>query len=185
MAESVHSKLSDPPGDSPSAGPTYLPEAAARGERFSVPRVGSAPGIEHFELSQMPSSAAPVAVTCIDYSPDRFQIEEVHDIPGFLARHRPPWSVVRWIRIEGLTDMRVIHAFAEKYELHPLAIEDVLHLGQRPKCEDYPASEGHPGRLFVVAALVERATSGRLCTEQMSMFLGRNTLVTMHERPSE
>ena len=65
----------------------------------------------------------------------------------------------------------------EKYALHPLAIEDLLHLGQRPKVEDYPASPEHPGRMFIVAQLVSWV-GGVLRTEQLSFFLGRRTLKT-------
>ena len=92
--------------------------------------------------------------SCIDYSCERFQVEQVTDLPDFLARHRPPWSSVRWINIDGLTDMGVIRAFAEKYNLHPLAVEDVIHVPQRPKSEDYPTAEKLQARLFVVARML-------------------------------
>ena len=148
--------------------------------RHSVPEVGTAPGIEVEELANLPTSDMRIAITCVDYCPERLQILDVNDIPGFLARHRPEWSAVRWINIEGLSNMAVIQAFADKYELHPLAIEDVIHLGQRPKVEDYPASAEHPGRLFLVTQWVE-STPGRLRSEQISFFLGRKTLLTFQE----
>jgi magnesium transporter len=145
-------------------------------------RAGAAPGIEPHELSLLPTTVRDTTVTCVDYGAQECAFLEVEDIHGFLAAHRPEWSVVRWIRITGLTDMTVIRAVAEKYELHPLAIEDLLHLGQRSKVEDYTASEGHPGRLFVVAQLVRRLGDD-LRTDQMSFFLGRRTLISFHERP--
>ncbi len=146
--------------------------------------VGKAPGIEPHELSQLPSTVADVKVTCVDYCPDQVRIQKIDDIPAFLAAHRPEWSAVRWINIDGLTNMQVIRAFAEKYELHPLAVEDVMHRGQRPKAEDYPGSAEHPGRLFVVTQLVQ-LNDDRLHTDQVSFFLGRKTLVTFQERPGE
>ncbi len=151
--------------------------------RHSVPEIGTSPGIEVHELSKLPSSSETIAITCVDYCPERVQILDVNNIPDFLARHRPEWSAVRWINIEGLSNMAVIQAFAEKYELHPLAIEDVIHLGQRPKVEDYPASAEHPGRLFLVTQWVEMIDD-RLRSEQVSFFLGRKTLLTFQERPS-
>ncbi|KDQ15673.1 hypothetical protein BOTBODRAFT_173752 [Botryobasidium botryosum FD-172 SS1] len=39
---------------------------------------------------------------------------------------RPLWSKVRWISINGIS-WDVIRALSIKYDLHPLAIEDVLH----------------------------------------------------------
>jgi magnesium transporter len=121
-----------------------------------------------------PESAS---VTCVDYSPDQVEFQDVLDIPGFLARHRPSWASVRWINIDGLTQLDVIHAFAEKYGLHPLAIEDVLHQLERPKVEDFPGSADQPGRLFIVARSVDDR-DGRLHSDQISLFLGRTTLIT-------
>jgi magnesium transporter len=71
----------------------------------------------------------------------------------------------------------VIKALAEKYGLHPLAIEDILRTHERAKAEDFPAHEDQPGRLFVVARTLDQR-DGRLHSDQLSMFLGRATLLT-------
>ena len=71
-----------------------------------------------------------------------------------------------------------IRALAEKYQLHPLAIEDVLNGQNRPKAEDYPASGDQPGRLFVVARRV-MIQDEALAAEQSSFFLGRHTLLSL------
>lgn len=143
--------------------------------------LGREAGIEHHDLEQLPGDDRRVFVTCIDYSPDHV---ERHDVTGeldaFLARTRPDWTVVRWIDIDGIGNHAVIRAFAEKYGLHPLAIEDVVRVPQRPKIEDYPASQVHHPRLFVVARML-RLVGGHLECEQISMFLGRNTLITFQE----
>jgi magnesium transporter len=160
--------------------PADVPSVATRMPRLSMPPPGTAAGIEAEELSWRLSGPEPVWVTCIDYSPDEVQFQEVTNIPDFLAHHRPSWSRVRWINIDGLTQMEVMRAFAEKYQLHPLAIEDVLHTHQRAKAEDYPGSADQPGRLFVVARTIEQRES-RLQSDQISFFLGRTTLVTFQE----
>src|SRR5262249_55588675 len=123
------------------------------------------------------NGSEPVTVTCVDYCPERVEIEEIHDLPAFLARHRPEWSHVRWIDVDGLGRMDVIKALAEKYQLHPLAIEDVVRRWERSKAEESPATDDQPGRLFIVARTVDDL-DGTLHTDQMSMFLGRTTLLT-------
>src|SRR5262249_58542778 len=95
-------------------------------------------------------------------------------------RLRPKGCRVRWIIGRGLGDWDVTHSLAEKYALHPLAIEDVLGGTQRPRVDDYPASGEDPGRLFVVAKTVG-ASGERLVTKQVSFFLGRTTLLTFQE----
>ncbi len=149
--------------------------------KISMPQPpGASAGIEMKELAHRPSSDEPVRITCIDYSPENVQALDVDDLDEFLTGHRPLWSRVRWININGLTRMEVIRAMAEKYQLHPLAIEDVLHTVQRPKAEDYAGSADQPGRLFVVARLSERHDD-RLHSHQISLFLGRSTLITFQE----
>ncbi len=123
-------------------------------------------------------------VTCMDYSPEKCQSQEVADLREFLTRHRPPWCRVRWIDVVGLEQFDTIRALAEKYQLHPLAVDDVLHLVQRPKAEDYPGSGDQPGRLFVVARAVDPENAQQR-TEQVSFFLGRTTLLTFQESPGD
>jgi magnesium transporter len=145
---------------------------------------GASPGVEHDELIQLPSGTEPVSLTCIDYSPTDVQVQEVRDLDDFLAHHRPEWCRVRWINLDGLTDMRVIHALATKYDLHPLAIEDVLSLTQRPKAEAYGGEESELlARLFIVARAL-KLEEGRLRSEQVSIFLGHKTVLTFCEAPS-
>jgi magnesium transporter len=148
--------------------------------RLTMPPPGTAAGIETDELTSRTSAPGGVSVTCVDYSPTQVEIQEITDIDDFLGRHRPSWSQVRWIDIVGLGQMEVIRAFAVKYQLHPLAVEDVLHTVERPKVEDFPGSEELPGRLFVVARAIDQR-EGRLHSDQVSMFLGRTTLLTFQD----
>ena len=148
--------------------------------RLSMPPPGTAGGIEAAELSDRASSPGRTVVTSIDYSPDQVEIREIQEIPTFLAHHRPAWSRVRWINIDGLTEMEVLRAFAEKYQLHPLAIEDMVTTHERPKVEDFPGSEDQPGRLFVIARAIDER-DGVLHSDQVSLFLGRTTLLTFQD----
>ncbi len=81
----------------------------------------------------------------------------------------------RWIDMEGLGDIAVLKALGEKYHLHPLALEDVLNIGQRPKVDHYDE------HLFIVADMVYPDEDKRLCGEQISMFLGPHLLITIQE----
>jgi magnesium transporter len=89
----------------------------------------------------------------------------------------PDDGKVRWLDIEGLGDASVFQALGEKYGLHPLALEDVLRTGQRPKLEPY---ENH---VFIVAQMVYRDEDGQMCGEQVSIFLSKRFLITIQEEP--
>jgi magnesium transporter len=147
--------------------------------------VGASPGIEHEDIVKLPDGSAPVYVTCIDYGPSRAQQQRIEDIEDFLVRHRPEWSVVRWINVDGLSNMSVIHALATKYELHPLAVEDLLHLRQRAKVESYGGDDTDlRARLFIVVRMLELQDE-RLCSDQISMFLGHSTVLTFQQEAGD
>ncbi len=141
---------------------------------------GSASGIEHHELVQHPGTGSLAVVTCTDYSAEQVHVERVTNLDEFVHTHRPDWSLVRWINIDGIEDLNAIRSLAEKYDLHPLAIEDVIHTPQRPKIEDYPEVEEHLARMFIIARML-RLADGHLQSEQVSFFMGRKTLLTFQE----
>lgn len=150
-----------------------------------IPRIqhtpGAAPGIEHHEIKTLPSGSEPARVTCMDYSPGKVLARTVDDLPEFIEQHRPDWTAVRWINVDGLHDMSVIHALATEYELHPLAVEDLLQVPQRPKVESYGGEDSElRARLFLVARAFRLEPDG-LRSEQMSIFLGHRTVLTFRE----
>jgi magnesium transporter len=157
--------------------------------RFPKRAPGTQAGIEPHELTTMAKKRGakePAVVTCFDFSPSRAEFLEVTDLEDFIIQNRPDWSEVRWINVDGLDDPDVIRAFAEKYDLHPLAIEDVMHVPQRPKVDTYPARGEIHGRVFVVTRMIrmigQTARDCELRGEQVSIFLGRKTVLSFQER---
>jgi len=142
---------------------------------------GTAPGIEHDEFIHHSGGSTPTTVTCIDYSPTNVTVEGIDDLEDFVGQHRPEWSVVRWISVVGFSNLNVIHTLAKKYDLHPLAVEDVLHGWQRPKVESYGGEESDfQARLFIVTRMLY-IEDEILHHEQLSIFLGHNTVLTFQE----
>jgi magnesium transporter len=86
--------------------------------------------------------------------------------------------------VDGVTDLQPVRAFAEKYNLHPLAIEDVLHTTHRPKVEPYSEEGRYQARLFIIVRMLELQT-GHLRSEQISIFLGHKTVLTFQESPGD
>jgi magnesium transporter len=193
----------DAGGAAPASEPPVLPAEAApvaaakarkstpRGKRglrlprrFKKAAPGSAAGIEPRDLAPLTAPRPSVLVTAIDLSPQQAAFEEVQDLPEFIAGHRPDWSVVRWINVDGLADLGVVRALAEKYRLHPLAVEDVLHVPQRPKVQAYEEDGGYQARLFIIARELQ-LREGQLHTEQVSLFVGHRTVLTFQETPGD
>jgi magnesium transporter len=83
-----------------------------------------------------------------------------------------------WINVEGLGDAATIERFGELFKLHRLALEDTVNVHQRAKVDDYGDV------LFIVLRMIHRAE--RCETEQLSMFIGPNWLLSFQEgRPGD
>jgi Mg2+ and Co2+ transporter CorA len=81
----------------------------------------------------------PTEVTVIDYSSRRCDVSKklktYAEFEQFFQYDRPNWARVRWINVDGLNWI-IIKLLATKYNLHRLAIEDLLSV-QRTKMDVY------------------------------------------------
>jgi magnesium transporter len=82
-----------------------------------------------------------------------------------------------WVDVQGLANVELIRGLGERYGLHQLTIADIVNAHQRPKLER------HDDHLFIVLRLPDR-TEG-LVTEQLSILLGRDFVLTFQERPGD
>jgi len=119
------------------------------------------------------------AIHVIGYSPDDWAEKDITttgDMISFFAS----WPVV-WLNIdpmcEGPQAQRVVEKFAGIFNLHELAVEDVVNVHQRAKVEEYDE------HMFVVIRMLIEKDAAE--TEQLSMFLGKNYVITFREVPKD
>jgi len=142
------------------------------GQRYHKP--GTAPGT--LRAPEERAAAGPVRITVIDYSPEKLvekKIERVEDLEKFCET-----PTVTWINVEGLGNVEVVEKIGKMFNLHPLALEDVLNCGQRPKLEDYGSYD-----FLVMRSMFFK--EGELETEQISFFLAGNFVITFQEVPGD
>jgi magnesium transporter len=89
-------------------------------------------------------------------------------------------TTISWITVAGLHDVETIEKISACFDIHPLTVEDICNTTQRPKLDifdDY---------LFLVVKMQTYNTETHLVdTEQVSLVLGRNFLLTFQERAGE
>ena len=87
----------------------------------------------------------------------------------------PPPGVLRWIDLQK-QDEAQLNLLAQRFQFHPLTIEDCSHFDQRPKLEEYG------DYLFLVTHgfRLTDSTTEPLETLELHTFLGKNYLVTVH-----
>lgn len=114
-----------------------------------------------------------VRVTAVRYNSGELAERDLK-APHELVSMREPGSVL-WVNIDGISDPKWLHAVGETFGLHPLALEDAVHVHQRAKVEEYG------DHLFIVVRMV--SATDHLTSEQVSIFLGKDFVVTVQELP--
>ena len=124
-----------------------------------------------------PGEGLPPVISVMEFEGEHFTERKVQSVAELPAPGSHEGRIV-WIEFNGLGDLDALKALGEKYDLHPLALEDILNAGQRPKMESF---DNH---LFIVAQMVYRDTDdNKMCAEQVSMFLSKGMLITVQEDP--
>jgi magnesium transporter len=90
---------------------------------------------------------------------------------------RTPAGEVAWINIDGVGDTKLLQKLGKMFNLHPLALEDVVNVHQHAKCECYGNT------LFFVARMPIDCDGFQ--TEQVSIFLVDGVVITIQERPGD
>jgi magnesium transporter len=154
------------------AGPPRPPSRKPRHHRKRRAPPGASPGT----LVVDPEAPRP-QLHVLAYGPDALD-EARPATPAELGPllHRRP---VTWVDVSGLGDATMLTQVGALFGLHRLALEDVINTHQRPKVERY---EGHH---FVVVRMPEARPDGGLGSEQLSLFLGQDFVLTFQERPGD
>lgn len=119
--------------------------------------------------------ALPTTIDVIAYDKDRIVEKsriDVHQLDEYVHR----WPVV-WINVIGLGSAEILREVAVKFNIHPLVMEDVVNVHQRAKADQYEQN------VYCVVRMPE-AHKDQL-TEQLSLILGKNYVVTFQEGPGD
>jgi magnesium transporter len=115
----------------------------------------------------------PVRISVIDFDEASFRetvVTSVEDLAPF--RDRP---TVTWINVDGVHDVELLEKLGESFGLHRLVMEDISNTDQRPKMEDYG------DHLYVVLRMLSVGPDGGIVSEQLSLVLGGNFLLSFQE----
>lgn len=122
-----------------------------------------------------PPDAMPSQLHVICYSPTELHEETLTDLSKLMELVER-WPVT-WLNVDGLGDAKLLEQLAGLFGIHPLSMEDVVHVHQRPKVENYD------DYIFVVSRMIEEVDP--LSTDQTSLFIGKSFLLSFQERPGD
>jgi magnesium transporter len=91
-----------------------------------------------------------------------------------------------WVDFENPTPEEIQTILADVFHFHPLSIEDCVNVNSSPKVEEYTPKEGDlftPYLYMVIHAVDYSRKDGKFATSELDFFLGKNFLVTYHQKP--
>ena len=135
----------------------------------------SRPGAAPATLAAAPDASAAVVIKLTEYGPNGCEERILDSVAALPDCRTENDGNIRWIEFNGLGDVAALKALGEKFALHPLALEDVMNVGQRPKLEPYP------GHLFIIAQMIYHDAERSLCGEQVSIFVCGDFLISIQE----
>ncbi|MBD2168780.1 magnesium/cobalt transporter CorA [Calothrix membranacea FACHB-236] len=115
-------------------------------------------------------------IILIDYNSDNYTKQEIASpeecIPFLDAQS------VSWVDVRGLGNIDILQRVGQVFDLHPLVLEDVVNMAERPKTEDYE------DQLLIIARMVvPKVNAFGFYSEQVSLVLGKTYLLTVQEEP--
>ena len=135
----------------------------------------SAPGQSPGTLNVHPDALQP-ELRMMGFGPDHC-IEETGLTDLALIREHIGKHPLLWIDVYGLGSAELLTELGLLFDIHGLALEDILHVPQRPKVEAYG------DRLFVVMRMAFVGIP--MQTEQFSTFFGPGFLITFQEKKGD
>jgi magnesium transporter len=100
------------------------------------------------------------------------EAEKLEDCVPYISE-----NTVSWISLYGLHDEEMIQKLGELFDIHGLLLEDMLNTDQRPKI-----TETDKLQIIILKILEYNENTRELSSDQISMILDDNYLITLQER---
>ncbi|MBN2291473.1 MAG: magnesium/cobalt transporter CorA [Pirellulales bacterium] len=133
------------------------------------PEVGARPGTLVIE-----DGAPPPKIRIMSFNRQQVEEQDVSDLETLREAHSE--QTVTWIDVQGFGDEAAIRKIGEIFSLHPLTMENIINVPQRPKAESYD------DQLLLIARMVTFDESAGINVEQVSIVFGKNYVITFQER---
>jgi magnesium transporter len=109
-----------------------------------------------------------------------FNQHDFHEVSGKKLSECLPETIEPglsiWMNVQGLSDTKLIDDIAKRFKLHPLTVEDILNVSQRPKVEEFDHY------LFItLKVLLWKSHSSTFSVRQLSLVLGSDFVLSFQD----
>ncbi|WP_437764746.1 magnesium/cobalt transporter CorA [Sorangium sp. So ce281] len=141
-----------------------------RARLMHEPPPASPPGTLVIEETQRPK------IFVIDYDAEvvsEKEIQSVDECIPYLTDDRPS---ITWVDVRGLGHKGTFERLGEIFRVHPLALEDMVNVPQRPKADVYGGEH-----VLIIARMAQVNERCVLRTEQLAILVGKSFVLTVQE----
>ncbi len=120
----------------------------------------------------------PVKLHVIDYNETEFTEKELKTLTdGLVYKDRPS---ITWFNFTGVHDEKIIHEIGDKFNIHPLVLEDIANTTHRPKVEEYD------NYIFVIFKMVcFNEKTHEIFLDQVSLLIGKDYVISFQENNTD
>ncbi len=111
---------------------------------------------------------------CVEQVVEKW-IDSVDECVPYLIDDLPS---VTWIDVQGIGHKPTFERLGEIFGIHPLALEDVVNVPQRPKSDVYA------GQHVIICRMAQADAKCELVTEQVAIVFGKGYVLTVQEEPN-
>ncbi len=146
-----------------------LEKMKLRKKKRSMP--GALPGT----LSIDKSMSQPV-INVFDYNKELLNEKNVDDLENITWLGEIEGNITRWIDIQGFGNEKLLRSIGEIFSIHPLVLEDIVNVPQRPKIDYYE------DYVFSIMRMFRLTNDNHIISEQFSVIIGKNYIITFQEK---
>ena len=139
-----------------------------RKQMSKLHNIGAPPGTLFYNGEETDTK---VKITLIEFNETEFFEQDFYDLDTCLSHVKD--NMIKWINVEGVHNIELIEKIGRLYNIHPLTLEDIVHIDQRPKFEDYDH--------YIVSILKMIMYDNGVNAEQLSLILLNNTVISFQE----
>jgi magnesium transporter len=114
-----------------------------------------------------------IKIHVVDYDEANCLEAELTSVEACIPYLNKP--TVTWINVDGVHNVPMLEKLGDCFKLHRLVMEDIMNTDQRPKTEDFG------DYLYLVLKMLMVGKNGDLVTEQISIILGQNSVLSFQE----
>lgn len=137
------------------------------GLRKRVKKAGQPPGTPTYTGKNKATSC----ISVINFTETDYYEKKGTTLPECLAEAKD--QGITWINVVGLNNSNLIEEVATHYHLHPLTVEDILNIEQRPKVDEFE------DYLYISLKMLSwKPKTHTYVIEPYSIVLGKNFVLT-------